>query len=31
MAFPDLVPLVKKTMPELRGRVLANQPLAELT
>jgi UDP-N-acetylmuramate dehydrogenase len=31
MAFPDLVPLVKKTMPELRGRVLANQSLAELT
>jgi UDP-N-acetylmuramate dehydrogenase len=31
MAFPDLLPLVNKTMPELRGRVLANQPLAELT
>jgi UDP-N-acetylmuramate dehydrogenase len=31
MAFPDLVPLLKKTMPELRGRVLANQSLAELT
>jgi UDP-N-acetylmuramate dehydrogenase len=31
MAFPDLVPLVKKTMSELRGRVLANQSLAELT
>jgi len=31
MAFRDLVPLVKKTMPELRGRVLANQSLAELT
>ena len=31
MAFPDLVPLVNKTMPELRGRLLANQPLAELT
>ena len=31
MAFPDLVPLIKKTMPELRGRVLANQSLAELT
>jgi UDP-N-acetylmuramate dehydrogenase len=31
MTFPDLVPLVKKTMPELRGRVLANQSLAELT
>jgi UDP-N-acetylmuramate dehydrogenase len=31
MAFPDLVALVKKLMPELRGRALANQPLAELT
>jgi UDP-N-acetylmuramate dehydrogenase len=31
MAFSDLVPLVKKTMPGLRGRVLANQSLAELT
>jgi UDP-N-acetylmuramate dehydrogenase len=31
MAFPDLVPSVKETMPELRGRLLANQPLAELT
>jgi UDP-N-acetylmuramate dehydrogenase len=31
MAFPDLVPLIKKTMPELRGRALANQSLAELT
>ena len=31
MAFPDLVTLVKKLMPQLRGRVLANQPLAELT
>jgi UDP-N-acetylmuramate dehydrogenase len=31
MAFADLVPLVNKTMPELRGRLLANQPLAELT
>jgi UDP-N-acetylmuramate dehydrogenase len=31
MAFPDLLPLVNKTMRELRGRVLANQPLAELT
>ena len=31
MAFPDLVPLVNKTMPKLRGRLLANQPLAELT
>ena len=31
MTFPNLVPLVEKTMPELRGRVLANQSLAELT
>jgi len=31
MAFPDLVASIKNTMPELRGRVLANQPLAELT
>jgi UDP-N-acetylmuramate dehydrogenase len=31
MAFADLGPLINKTMPELRGRVLANQPLAELT
>src|SRR5262250_1053547 len=31
MAFPDLVLLLKKLMPDLRGRALANQPLAELT
>jgi UDP-N-acetylmuramate dehydrogenase len=31
MAFPDLAPAIKKSMPELRGRLLANQPLAELT
>jgi UDP-N-acetylmuramate dehydrogenase len=31
MAFPDLMPLLKNAMPELRGRALANQPLAELT
>jgi UDP-N-acetylmuramate dehydrogenase len=31
MAFADLGPLINKTMPELCGRVLANQPLAELT
>jgi UDP-N-acetylmuramate dehydrogenase len=29
MAFPDIVPDLKKLMPELRGRFLANQPLAE--
>ncbi len=31
MAFPDLAAIVKKLMPELRGRALANQPLADLT
>ncbi len=31
MSFPDLVPALKKAMPSLRGRLLANQPLAELT
>ncbi len=31
MVFPDLVPGLKKTMPQLRGRLLANQSLAELT
>jgi UDP-N-acetylmuramate dehydrogenase len=31
MIFPDLAPLLKKIMPELRGRALANQPLAEVT
>src|SRR4029077_5166880 len=31
MASPDLVPLLKNTMPKLRGRALPNQPLAELT
>jgi UDP-N-acetylmuramate dehydrogenase len=31
MAFPDLTPLLKDAMPELRGRALGNQPLAELT
>jgi UDP-N-acetylmuramate dehydrogenase len=31
MAFPDLIPGLKKNMPELRGRLLANQSLAELT
>ena len=29
--FPDLVPDLKAKMPELRGRLLPNQPLAELT
>jgi UDP-N-acetylmuramate dehydrogenase len=31
MGFPDLVPDLKAQMPELRGRLLPNQPLAELT
>jgi UDP-N-acetylmuramate dehydrogenase len=31
MAFPDLAPVLKRKMPELRGRLLANQSLAELT
>jgi UDP-N-acetylmuramate dehydrogenase len=31
MAFPDLAPDLKQNMPELRGRLLANQSLAELT
>ena len=31
MAFPDITPDLKAAMPKLRGRLLANQPLAELT
>jgi UDP-N-acetylmuramate dehydrogenase len=31
MAFPDLTPSIKSAMPELRGRLLANEPLAPLT
>jgi UDP-N-acetylmuramate dehydrogenase len=31
MSFPDLVPELKACMPELRGRLLANQPLGEFT
>lgn len=31
MAFPDLTPDLKAAMPELRGRLTANQSLAELT
>ncbi len=31
MAFPDLVAAVKADMPKLRGRLLANQPLKDLT
>ena len=29
MTFPDIVPALKSAMPELRGRLLANQSLAE--
>src|SRR5262245_29351890 len=31
MSFPDLVPDLKAQMPALRGRLLPNQSLAELT
>ncbi|MBB4395469.1 UDP-N-acetylmuramate dehydrogenase [Bradyrhizobium sp. ERR14] len=31
MTFPDITPALKAAMPELRGRLLANQSLAELT
>src|SRR5579871_1833219 len=31
VAFPDITAELKAAMPELRGRLLANQPLAELT
>lgn len=31
MKFPDIVPDLKAKMPELRGRLLANQALAEFT
>jgi UDP-N-acetylmuramate dehydrogenase len=31
MTFPDLTPDLKAAMPELRGRLTANQSLAELT
>ncbi len=31
MAFPGIIPDLKLRLPELRGRLLANQPLAELT
>jgi UDP-N-acetylmuramate dehydrogenase len=30
-AFPDITPELKAAMPQLRGRLLANQSLAELT
>jgi UDP-N-acetylmuramate dehydrogenase len=31
MPFPDIVPALKSRLPQLRGRLLANQNLAELT
>src|SRR5277367_994938 len=31
MSFPDLVPIIKHNAPNLRGRLLANQSLADLT
>src|ERR1700734_1376802 len=31
MTFPDITPELKAAMPELRGRLTANQSLAELT
>lgn len=31
MSFPDLLPTLKSTMPDLRGRLLANESLAPLT
>ena len=31
MSFPDIVPDLKAKMPELRGRLLANQALGEFT
>src|SRR5258708_30640111 len=31
MTFPDIVPDLKARLPELRGRLLANQPLGEFT
>ena len=31
MTFPDLLTELKARLPEVRGRLLANQPLAELT
>ena len=31
VAFPDITPKLKTATPELRGRLLANQSLAELT
>src|ERR1044072_4231536 len=31
MTFPDIVPTLKSALPQLRGRLLANEPLSALT
>jgi UDP-N-acetylmuramate dehydrogenase len=31
MSFPDIIPELKSALPQLRGRLLANEPLAPLT
>src|SRR5665647_3483480 len=31
MSFPDIIPDLRARMPQLRGRLLANQPLGEFT
>ena len=31
MPFPDITPELKARMPELRGRLIANQSLSEIT
>jgi len=31
MNFPDLVSVIAAVMPQLRGRLIANQPMADLT
>jgi UDP-N-acetylmuramate dehydrogenase len=31
MTFPDIVPVLKSKLPQLRGRLLSNEPLAPLT
>ena len=31
MTFPDITPELKKRLPNLRGRLIANQPLGEFT
>ena len=31
MSFPDITPELKSSMPQLRGRLLANQPLKDFT